>query len=68
MRKIGNLNNINGFSELIGKHAIISNLNSLTFHGEFMLILETKNPQFVNSLMNNNWYAINRYALEGMVL
>lgn len=28
-----------------------------------MLILETKNPQFVNSLMNNNWYAINRYAL-----
>lgn len=46
----------NGSSQLVGKHAIVKNLNSDSVHGGFMLAATTNAPDFLNASMNTYWY------------
>ena len=47
----------NGSSRLVGKHTIINGLDeNSAVHGGFMLLLETREPQFMNALLSSNWY------------
>jgi type I restriction enzyme S subunit len=46
----------NGSSRLVGKHAILENLNIKAVHGGFMLIARTKYPYFLNASMSSPWY------------
>lgn len=46
----------NGSSRLVGKHAILKNLNIKAVHGGFMLIARTKYPYFLNASMSSPWY------------
>lgn len=57
----------NGSSRLVGKHAVIKNLNSKTVHGGFMLIVRTSKPFFLNASMSSSWYSkfINQNVLGG---
>lgn len=46
----------NGSSKLVGKHAIVKNIEDKTIHGGFMLLASSENPNFVNTLMSSQWY------------
>ena len=46
----------NGSSQLVGKHAIINNVNENIVHGGFMLLARADKPDFVQALMNAQWY------------
>lgn len=46
----------NGSSNLVGKHAIVNGLTVDAVHGGFMLIAETKIPEFLNASMDTYWY------------
>ncbi|WP_039651893.1 restriction endonuclease subunit S [Clostridium tyrobutyricum] len=46
----------NGSSRLVGKHALINNVNENTVHGGFMLLARANKPHFLNALMSSNWY------------
>lgn len=46
----------NGSSKLVGKHAVVGNLNEKTVHGGFMLLAKAKNPHFLNAAMSSSWY------------
>ncbi|HBF07077.1 MAG: restriction endonuclease subunit S [Gammaproteobacteria bacterium] len=46
----------NGSSHLVGKHAIVENLNQKSVHGGFMLVASTSTPYFLNASMNTDWY------------
>ncbi|WP_314315981.1 restriction endonuclease subunit S [Negativicoccus succinicivorans] len=47
----------NGSSNLVGKHAVIENINNQkVVHGGFMLLIRTKEPYFLNSYMSSYWY------------
>ena len=58
----------NGSSRLVGKHAIIKNIqdNSMV-HGGFMLVASADEPEFLNSSMSSPWYTkfINIYVAGG---
>ncbi|GAB1483183.1 hypothetical protein MASR2M78_19990 [Treponema sp.] len=47
----------NGSNRLVGKHAIINNINQKTVHGGFMLLATAKNPCFLNASMSSHWYS-----------
>ena len=47
----------NGSSRLVGKHALIKDIDDKTVHGGFMLVASANNPVFVNALMSASWYA-----------
>ena len=57
----------NGSSRLVGKHALIKNLNCKAVHGGFMLLATAKNPFFLNASMNTEWYAkfVNQFTAGG---
>ncbi len=57
----------NGSTRLVGKHAIIKNLQHRTTHGGFMLLSRAKKPYFVNACMGSSWYRrfINTYVAGG---
>lgn len=57
----------NGSSRLVGKHAIIQNLNSKAVHGGFMLLATSKSPFFLNASMSSSWYKefINKFVSGG---
>ncbi|PAF41919.1 restriction endonuclease subunit S [Helicobacter sp. 11S02596-1] len=57
----------NGSNRLVGKHAIIQNLNSKAVHGGFMLLATSKNPFFLNASMSSSWYKkfINKFISGG---
>ena len=62
------LTSANGSAHLVGKHAIINNIvENSAVHGGFMLLVESKNPQFINALLGSNWYKkfINLYVSGG---
>ena len=47
----------NGSSHLVGKHAIIRQIdNNSAVIGGFMLLATTKNPYFLNAAMGSSWY------------
>lgn len=47
----------NGSSHLVGKHAIIRQIdNNSAVIGGFMLLATTKNPHFLNAAMGSSWY------------
>lgn len=46
----------NGSTNLVGKHAIIKGLKTDAVHGGFMLLAESKEPQFTNASMSSAWY------------
>ncbi len=47
----------NGSSRLVGKHAIVHDLeHNSAVHGGFMLLASSKNPYFVNASMSSAWY------------
>ena len=47
----------NGSSRLIGKHAIIHDIQEKsTVHGGFMLIASSDEPEFINASMSSPWY------------
>ena len=62
------LTSANGSAHLVGKHAIINDIvENSAVHGGFMLLVESKNPQFINALLGSNWYKkfINLYVSGG---
>lgn len=62
------LTSANGSAHLVGKHAIINNIvENSAVHGGFMLLVESKNPQFINALLGSHWYKkfINLYVSGG---
>lgn len=47
----------NGSSRLIGKHAIIHDIQEKSIvHGGFMLIASSDEPEFINASMSSPWY------------
>ncbi|PLR32482.1 restriction endonuclease subunit S [Chimaeribacter arupi] len=46
----------NGSTQLVGKHAVVKNLNIDSVHGGFMLAATTNAPDFLNASMNTYWY------------
>jgi len=46
----------NGSSHLVGKHAVVSDLDKETVHGGFMLVASTQRPFFLNASMSTVWY------------
>lgn len=62
------LTSANGSAHLVGKHAIINDIvENSAVHGGFMLLVESKNPQFINALLGSSWYKkfINLYVSGG---
>ena len=62
------LTSANGSAHLVGKHAIINDIvENSAVHGGFMLLVESKNPQFINALLGSHWYKkfINLYVSGG---
>ena len=58
----------NGSNRLVGKHTIIHSIpDNSAVHGGFMLLASSDEPQFVNALMNSQWYTkfINVYVAGG---
>jgi len=46
----------NGSPKLVGKHAIVCNLDKHAAHGGFMLLARTQYPYFLNASMSSAWY------------
>ena len=46
----------NGSSRLVGKHALVKDIETNAVHGGFMLLATSSQPYFVNSLMSSSWY------------
>lgn len=61
----------NGSSQLVGKHAVVKNLNIDSVHGGFMLAATTNAPDFLNASMNTYWYnrflSMNVYGGNGAI-
>lgn len=58
----------NGSTNLVGKHAIIRDIpKNSAVHGGFMLIITSKEYEFLNALMSSNWYKkfIKKYVAGG---
>lgn len=57
----------NGSSRLVGKHALINNLNCKAVHGGFMLLARAKYPYFLNASMDSEWYSkfVNQFTAGG---
>lgn len=47
----------NGSKDLVGKHAVIHNLQEPSVPGGFMLLASGKETTFVNALMGSSWYS-----------
>lgn len=47
----------NGSKNLVGKHAILHDIERPVVHGGFMLLAEGDETSFVNSLMSSKWYS-----------
>ncbi|MFS4085809.1 hypothetical protein ACMDCO_08890 [Aerococcus urinaeequi] len=43
----------NGSTKLVGKHAIVSDINNNTVHGGFMLSISTRKNYFINAWMSS---------------
>jgi len=56
----------NGSSRLVGKHAILEQLDTPSVHGGFMLLVRTARPYFLNASMSSDWYRkFIRYNVAG---
>lgn len=56
----------NGSPHLVGKHAILEQLETPSVHGGFMLLARTASPYFLNASMSSDWYRkFIRYHVAG---